>query len=183
MPDTYFISDSHFSHENMITKFKDKDGNPARDFKSVEEMDETMVANWNKRVGPEDKIYHLGDIAFSNPNLQILHRLNGRKILIKGNHDMLGLNRYREHFEDVRAYKVHKEKTGLTVIFSHIPIHPDCMTRFHMNVHGHLHLNHILKPNGEFDNRYFNISVEQINYTPITLEEISHKARRRMQRL
>lgn len=60
-----------------------------RPFTSTEEMDETMVDNWNRVVRPQDKVYHLGDIAMSKRPLHaIMPRLNGEKVLIKGNHDI-----------------------------------------------------------------------------------------------
>ena len=78
----FFTSDSHFCHSNII-KFCD------RPFKDVEEMNEILIDNWNKTVGPNDIIYHLGDFCFAGSAEwhSILGRLNGRIHLILGNHD------------------------------------------------------------------------------------------------
>ena len=161
MSKTFLISDTHFGHANILT-FLDGDGKVLRDFSSVEEMDETMVDNWNKTVSNKDKVYHLGDVLFSNRVLQtIMPRLNGTKILIKGNHDNLKLSQYQQFFKDIRSYHILDK-----FVLSHIPIHPDSLYRWKANLHGHLH-NNILD-----DERYMNLSVERINYTPKDFEEI-----------
>lgn len=158
---TFLISDTHFGHANILT-FKNYDGTPVRDFFSLEEMNETMVERWNKTVAPEDKVYHLGDVLFTKKWLDIIMpRLNGTKVLIKGNHDNLKLSQYQQYFKDVRAVWVLDK-----LVLSHIPIHPESLSRWKANVHGHLHSNTLADP------RYFNVSVERINYTPVDFEYI-----------
>lgn len=158
---TFLISDTHFGHANILT-FKNDDGTPVRDFSSLEEMNETMVECWNKTVSPEDKVYHLGDVLFTKKWLDlIMPRLNGTKVLIKGNHDTLKLSQYQQYFKDVRAVWVLDK-----LVLSHIPIHPESLSRWRANVHGHLHGNSLADP------RYFNVSVEKINYTPVDFEYI-----------
>lgn len=177
---TFLISDTHFGHRNIIT-FQN-DGKPLRPFSSVEEMDETMVKNWNGVVKPKDTVYHLGDVVINRKALSTLDRLNGRKILIKGNHDIFKLQDYIKYFEDIRAYKVLPHHG---IICSHIPIHPDSMYRWKLNIHGHLHGNTVkqtlklyyctdkgLQTYASEDSRYMCVSVEQINYTPISLDTI-----------
>lgn len=159
----FLCSDHHFGHSNILT-FTTDTGARVRDFESVEQMDETMVENHNRVVSTKDKVYFLGDVAFNNKNLSTLARLNGEKVLIKGNHDILKLNEYHKYFKDVRG--VH-QFSGL--IFSHIPIHPDSLSRWGCNIHGHLHTYQV-KLNDKPDPRYLNVAMEQINYTPITLE-------------
>ena len=175
---TFLISDTHFSHKN-ICSFTKNDGSKLRPFDNVEEMDELMIENWNKTVSPIDKVYHLGDVAINRNGLKILERLNGKKVLIKGNHDIFPLKDYLPHFYDIRAYHI----LDKNMILSHIPIHPDSNGRFKVNIHGHTHSNNVMKEipnmNGDFmeeiDPFYFNVSVEQINYTPISLEEVKVK--------
>ncbi len=182
MANTFFISDTHFGHKNIIT-FKRGDNTPLRDFASVEAMDEHMVENWNSVVKPKDTIYHLGDVVINRKALPILERLNGRKVLIKGNHDIFKLRDYSSYFEDIRAYKV-MTKEG--IICSHIPIHHDSLSRWKINLHGHLHSNvvtrdELMPPLGnngwiEYmrvpDERYMCVSVEHINYTPLSYDEV-----------
>ena len=166
MHKNFAISDPHFGHKGIIT-FENKDGSRVREFDSVEEMDETMVGNWNGIVRPVDRVYLLGDVVMNRRCLPILERLNGKKVLIKGNHDIFKLKEYTPYFEDIRAYKVFPKSM---VILSHIPIHPCQMERFKLNIHGHMHTNII-----ENDDRYLNVCVENINYTPIDLAEILEK--------
>lgn len=81
MSDIWITSDAHFSHKNILIY----DNRP---FSSVEEMDEKLISNWNERVKPGDTMYYLGDFAFKSKNVyKLFTRLNGNKILIKGNHD------------------------------------------------------------------------------------------------
>jgi len=158
---TFLISDTHFGHANILT-FKNENGSPVRLFASLEDMNETMIDNWNKTVGKEDKVYHLGDVLFTKRWLDlILPRLNGNKVLIKGNHDTLKLSQYQQYFKDVRAYWILDK-----FVLSHIPIHPESLSRWKANIHGHLHGNSLK------DSRYKNVSVEVINYTPVDFEEI-----------
>lgn len=158
---TFLISDTHFGHANILT-FKNENGSPVRSFSNLEEMNETMIDNWNKTVGRGDKVYHLGDVLFTKKWLDlILPRLNGNKVLVKGNHDTLKLSQYQKYFEDVRAYWILDK-----FILSHIPIHPESLSRWKANIHGHLHGNSLNDP------RYKNVSVEVVNYTPLDFEEI-----------
>ena len=164
----FFISDTHFGHLNILN-FRGLDGELIRPFSSVEEMDELMVQNWNKTVRKVDKIYHLGDVVMNRRCLPILERLNGRKVLLRGNHDIFKLKDYTPYFEDICAYKVY---SNLGIIFSHIPIHSNQLNgRFRMNGHGHIHERVI------DDKRYINLCVERNNYTPIELEEILERSK------
>lgn len=167
MPNTFLISDTHFSHANILN-FKESDGSPCRDFSSVQEMDETMVDNWNRVVKPEDKVYHLGDVCFKNAHLEILSRLNGTKVLIKGNHDNLKPAQYLKYFKDIRSYWVLDK-----FVLSHIPLHTASVLRWKANIHGHLH-NDVITYNSGYtvDSRYINVCVERINYTPVSFDSI-----------
>ena len=167
MPTTWLVSDTHFGHEKTCTTFKRDDGTPLRLFKSVEEMDEEMVKRWNERVRPKDKTYHLGDVVINRKFLTILSRLNGDKVLIRGNHDIFKLEDYTKYFRDVRGYHV---MNGM--IFSHVPVHPDSLGRFGVNIHGHLHYQRVKNHNGDIDTRYHCVCVEHTDYAPITLEEV-----------
>lgn len=131
-------------------------------------MDEVMIENWNKTVKPNDKVYHLGDVVINRVGFKVLSRLNGKKVLIKGNHDIFPLKDYLPHFYDIRAYHILDN-----MILSHIPIHSESRGKFIANIHGHTHGNNIMK-DGVKDPFYFCVCVEQINFTPISLEEVKN---------
>ena len=182
MPSVWLASDHHFGHEKTCTVFKRADGSPLRPFASAEEMNEVMIQRHNERVRPNDKCYFLGDVVINRKFLNVLGRLNGDKVLIRGNHDIFKLEDYTQYFRDIRSYHV---MNGL--ILSHVPVHSDSLARFGCNLHGHLHANRVMKARGvdaktgdilyttEIDPRYFNVSVEQIDFAPILFEDVCKK--------
>ena len=168
MPETFLVGDPHFGHRNII-KFTDKNGNRIRPFDTVEEHDETLVANWNNAVSEKDKVYVLGDVVINRRALPIFDRLNGDKVLIKGNHDLFRLDSYTPYFRDIRAYHV---MGGERLIISHIPIHTSQLERFRANIHAHTHQNVVLNDIGVPDVRYLCLSMEHINFTPISFNVV-----------
>ena len=173
MPATFLVSDTHFGHAG-VCKFLRNDGvTKLRPWDTPEEMDEFMVAAWNERVRPKDKVYHLGDVVINRRHLATLSRLNGDKVLIKGNHDIFKLEDYTRYFRDIRGYHV---MNGM--ILSHIPVHEESLGRFGTNIHGHLHANRVMyrDPFESFaekvDPRYHCVCVEQTDFAPILLEDV-----------
>jgi calcineurin-like phosphoesterase family protein len=166
MPNIFLISDTHFGHHG-VTKFLRNDGTKLRPWNTIEEMDEALVDNWNSVIKPNDKVYHLGDVVINRKALPTLGRLNGKKVLIKGNHDIFKLSEYSTYFYDIRGYHVLDN-----MLLCHIPVHPNSKDRFKANIHGHTHANVILDIFEKPDPWYIPVSVEQINYTPISFEEI-----------
>ena len=174
MSNVFLIGCTHFGHENMY-KFLNKDGTRVRyQFTDAKQGDKAMIERWNKTVRKVDKVYMLGDVAFKTKDLKILGRLNGSKVLIKGNHDELKLSEYAKYFKDVRAYH---RLDGM--ILSHIPIHTNSLwseknNNYRINIHAHLHSDAVMDSldNSLPDSRYFSVCVERINYTPISLEQI-----------
>ena len=166
MPSVFLVSDTHFGHKG-VCHFTRSDGvTKLRPFETPEEMDEFMVEAWNKKVKPTDKVYHLGDVVINRKSLGIMRRLNGDKVLIRGNHDIFPDVEYREHFRELRAYHV---MNGM--ILSHIPLHPESLGRFGVNIHGHLHANRVMKDN-VVDARYHNVCVETTDFAPILFEDV-----------
>ena len=166
---TFLISDTHFGHANILT-FKRADGTPLRPFKTIEEHDETIIDNWNKVVKPADKVYHLGDVSMNKEGTKLLARCNGTKVLIRGNHDVYATKFYTQYFRDIYGVRALGDPK---VILSHIPIHPESLSRWKLNIHGHLHGNVVLYENKpEVDPRYVCVSCEHIDYTPILMEEL-----------
>ena len=173
MPAVFLVSDTHFGHAG-VCRFVRNDGlTKLRPWDTAEEMDEFMVRAWNERVRPNDKVYHLGDVVINRKALGIMRRLNGDKVLIRGNHDIFRDVEYREHFRELRAYHV---MNGM--ILSHIPIHSESLGRFGVNIHGHLHANRVMLPgfNGKItdivDVRYHCVCVEQTDFAPILFEDV-----------
>lgn len=175
MANIFLASDHHLSHSNIIT-FTNNNGEILRKFNTIEEHDEHIIAQNNKVVKPQDRIYFLGDVTFSKKHLNLLSRMNGRKVLIKGNHDKLALKDYLPYFDDIRGSH---QFDGM--LLTHIPVHQNSLARWGLNIHGHLHHNRVKLKKlfsddifAELDDpRYLNVSMEQLNdYTPISLEEI-----------
>lgn len=167
----WFISDTHFSHENIIRY-------AGRPFSNADAMNEAIVERWNSVVKPGDHVYHLGDVAFSKPALQIVRRLKGTKRLILGNHDTLAAIDYNS----VGFQKILGARVFDGILFTHYPIHPMSaggdfkdgvrIGRIIGNAHGHIHERDA--PKGP----YVNLSVEHTNYTPVSLEEVKERMNR-----
>lgn len=177
MTATFLVADPHFGHEG-VCKFTYPDGSPLRPWDSAVDMDRDMIELWNQTVAPTDKVYVLGDFCINRKALQTAKLLNGDKILIKGNHDIFKLSEYIDAgFRDIRAYHV---LPAQRVILSHIPVHPNQLTRWRGNIHGHLHGNVVMRrgeqPTDDLvwmepDERYVCVSVEQTSFKPILLDK------------
>lgn len=178
MTNIWVSSDHHFLHKNIL-KFTDNNGELIRGkvFKDTEEHDEKIVLWHNELVRPQDRVYFLGDVAINKYGLRYVSRMNGHKRLVRGNHDIFEDKLYYEAgFQKIFGVKVWPKHN---LIFSHIPLHPDCLSgRGWKNLHGHLHNNKVRKeqivetgigmfPEYVDDDRYQNVSLEQINYRPI----------------
>jgi calcineurin-like phosphoesterase family protein len=173
MPAVFLVSDTHFGHAGVCRFTHEDTGVKIRPWTDPDEMDEEMVKRWNETVRPNDKVYHLGDVVINRKSLGIMRRLNGDKVLIRGNHDIFRDEEYREHFRELRAYHV---MNGM--ILSHIPIHPESLGRFGTNIHGHLHTRRVMMPKLHnrgvevIDPRYHCVCVEQTDFRPILLEDV-----------
>jgi calcineurin-like phosphoesterase family protein len=164
----FLVSDTHFGHAG-VCRFLRSDGTKLRPWDDPDDMDEEMIRRWNDTVRPNDKVYHLGDVVINRKALKTLWRLNGDKVLIRGNHDIFRDEEYREHFRELRAYHV---MNGM--ILSHIPIHTESLARFGTNIHGHLHANRVMTgiKNSKIDVRYHCVCVEQTDFAPILFEDV-----------
>jgi calcineurin-like phosphoesterase family protein len=179
MPSVFLYSDPHFGHQG-VCRFLRSDGTKLRPWDTAEEMDEHLVKVYNERVKPNDKIYFLGDVVINRKALKTLARLNGDKVLIRGNHDIFPDVEYHEYFRELRAYHV---MNGM--ILSHIPVHEASLGRFGTNIHGHLHWQRVRRPRGvnsrsgeilysdDIDTRYHCVCVEQTpDFAPILFEDV-----------
>lgn len=177
-PKVFFISDSHYYHFNVI-KYGD------RKFSSLDEMHREMNLRWNSVVGPRDLVYYVGDFAFADKErmAEILKKLNGEKILIKGNHDRKPEVMIEVGFKEVHN-RIELEIAGQKVLVCHYPYRPTAEemaanTNYKLKhigsrpedkggflIHGHVH--NLWK----FRKKMINVSVENWNYTPVALETI-----------
>ena len=179
MPAVFLVSDTQVGHAG-VCRFMREDGvTTLRPWDDPQEMDEFMIKAWNERVRPTDKVYHLGDVVINRRAMSTLARLNGDKVLIRGNHDIFRDDEYRQYFRELRAYHV---MNGM--MLSHIPIHEASLGRFGTNIHGHLHAGRVKRARGvnaktgevlysdEIDTRYHCVCVEQTDFAPILFEDV-----------
>ena len=164
MRKTFLISDEHYFHSNIINICE-------RPFKDVEEMNNEIIKLHNQTVKKDNLVIHFGDFCFGNVEKirSVLERLNGDHVICLGNHDHKSPKKYFEAgFLEVYKYPIIMD--GFYIL-SHQPVFLNKNMPY-VNIHGHLHdTNMDLKlDNGV--NLYYNISVEQIGYKPIDLNEI-----------
>lgn len=173
---TFFTSDTHFGHANII-RFCN------RPFKNVEEMDEVLIENWNQVVSEDDTVFHLGDFAFGGSNVwkSIIPRLNGHINLIIGNHDRKNLRQgYMSSFGMV-VPQLQIEIEGNPIYLNHYPFL--CYGGSYRGVwqlFGHVHSG----PNAEgldisrlktlFPTQY-DVGVDNNDYAPISYKEVKAK--------
>lgn len=134
---TFWSGDLHLSHQNIIKYCN-------RPFKDTVEMNNTIIDNWNKIVGPNDLIYNLGDFCFGNDDNHfnsLLKRLNGYHVFIKGNHDKVA-ERNKDKFYQFH-YGYHEATiNGQFIVMCHYPILSwNKKHRGSIMLHGHCHYN------------------------------------------
>lgn len=173
----YFISDTHWNHFSKlkgigIIQYTD------RPFQSVEEMDETLIYNWNKVVKKGDTVYHLGDFCFGKINVfeSYIKRLNGQiNILANWNHhDKLWLKDFKGatltatgEICQLEESIVELNYNKVLFVLCHFPFavwNKKHYLSFHL--YGHTHRNII------DDHLSMSVSVENINYTPISFGQV-----------
>ncbi len=130
----YYISDWHYGHRNCLSF----DNRP---FICVEDMNAALAERWNAVVKPEDTVYVLGDMFWCKPDeaVPVLKTLNGTKFLVKGNHDRVKNEAFREQFADIREY-MEISDDGRMLVLCHYPI-PCFRNHFYgwYHLYGHVH--------------------------------------------
>lgn len=155
MSKLFFTSDHHFGHSNII-KYEalarvDEWGVM---FRSVEQMDEFLIARWNDVVGVDDLVYHLGDMSFKQTNLySVLPRLNGRKILVVGNHDPYFKNMYSEVVRENKTGALNAKNAGFESVHTELEIELKGIGRVKMSHYPYAPL----KPEDELYTRYLEL--------------------------
>ena len=112
----FFTSDTHWGHKNII-------GFCNRPYKSVEEMNEKLIENWNSVVPEDGIVFHLGDFAFGGTPLwkSVCERLNGKIHLVIGNHDMKNLRAGAESLFESVNIQLQLNIDGRAVYLNHYP--------------------------------------------------------------
>lgn len=155
MANVWFTSDLHLGHKN-IANFRTQ-------FESELHHREVIKVNYHKVVTKRDKVFFLGDVAFTQETLEDVSTwVAEKKVLIVGNHctDQVSMKEVVKHFDEVYSLKKYKE-----FWLSHAPIHPQEL-RGKYNLHGHMHFETVEDP------RYLNLCLEHTDYTPIDLNEV-----------
>lgn len=157
---------------DKIYAFKNAEGELIRPWaSSAEEADEMMIDAHNRVVKAGDTVYFGGDVAIKARALSLLGRMNGRKILIRGNHDIFKLKQYVPYFADIRG--THKLDR---IILSHYPLHPSSLPSWCLgNAHGHTHDTFVLKEDNTKDPRFFNVCVEAVGLSPVPYDEVERR--------
>lgn len=160
----YFISDTHFGHRNVI----DYSGRP---FKTVEEMDNVMIARWNATVKDSDDVFFLGDFGFGSFSglCDVFRCLAGSKVLVRGNHDGT-YGKMRRMGWDAVVQKATINIVGYDVELKH---HPKVGGADLLTLHGHIH--QLGTP--EFVGMQMCMCVELWNYKPVSEKVVEKKIR------
>lgn len=157
----FFTADLHFGHRAMVER-------GWRPYANIDEMDETLIYNWNTTVGLNDYVFILGDFSFrpAGRTLEYIGTLHGRKHLILGNHD--NLSQYAlSLFDLVTPYHEIRYNSEYLVL-CHYPLRS--WHRMHYgswNLHGHTHNN--IKDKWR---RQVDVGVDCWNYKPVHIDTI-----------
>jgi calcineurin-like phosphoesterase family protein len=180
----YFISDTHFYHKNILAY----DNRP---WKTIEEMNEALVLNWNMTVSKKDIVYHLGDVGFGSLTRMagVINRLNGHIRLIRGNHDIQnGFTYKRLHAHGVELNDIGDVDIihlgGIRVMLCHYPYAvagDNRMPEYAPNdtglwlLHGHTHFN---TPKVDAARRMINVGCMHWGFFPVCETQITETIRK-----
>lgn len=190
---TFFTSDTHFSHKNIIHLGK------GRPFTDIHHHNEMLIRNWNSTVMPDDIVIHLGDVALGPwpEGLDCVKRLNGFKILVPGNHDKISTHEkparrekfradYENAFDDIWPEVVSLDHTLDTPAqASHYPVQevfydnrPDRYMDLRPKddgriiIHGHTHTDHKISRTKR-GTLQIHVGVDSWDYTPVSEHQIA----------
>ena len=92
MSEIFFSADLHIGHRRIAEEFKAEDGSPLRPFKNMEEHDQALINRINSTVGRKDRLFILGDIAWTSAGARYLGEIRCENVIaVLGNHDKHGL--------------------------------------------------------------------------------------------
>ena len=191
----YYTSDLHLFHKNVTMEGTNFNNGP---FKTLDEMHEVILKNWNSVVTNSDKVYLCGDVCWKHneDSIALVSKLRGNKTLLVGNHDDVGDLRYRNLFNEIVTYKEVSDNIhgrNYNVVLSHYPImfwkkmrmfsnDGNVNKYFFIHLYGHLHNSQeetlyqqflkYVNDNYHYGALAFNVGCMHWNYTPVTLEQI-----------
>jgi len=165
-----FTSDTHFHHANVIQYCN-------RPFKDKNEMNEMLIKNWNSVVSPDTRVFHLGDFSFGGvtASADVISRLNGYKIIIKGNHDRGRTKLVSMGFQEA-LLNLDFEYEGMKGFMQHVPDRKN-HHKYDLYLCGHVHIAWIKSGN------IINVGCDVWDYTPQTLDFIIKNAQDRQNKL
>ena len=185
----WITSDTHYHHKNIcrgVTNWRTQDGkipvNSTRDFRDLDEMDDTIINNINSKVGQDDTLIHLGDVAFGGFDKleQFLDRLICKNIyLVLGNHDHHIKNDrgfIKDRFMSVQNYlEVNVEDENF--VLCHYPLQSwHGLNKGVIHLHGHVHLS---AQNKWGNGKRLDVGMDGNNMYPYKITEIVHMMDRR----
>ena len=171
---TFFTSDLHLGHSNILQLCH-------RPFETIQEMDEALICNWNKKVHKCDTVYIVGDIVWDKKRAkEYLSQLNGKKILIYGNHDehMIKDSEYQAFFEEICPMKF-AHLNGHPITFCHYPMlewkssRKEGSKKLGVLIYGHIH--NRIDPMYRFlyeSENALNAGVDVNGYSPVSFDEL-----------
>lgn len=168
----FFTADTHFGHNNIITYCK-------RSFRDVDEMDETLMRNWNSVVSADSIVFHCGDFGLGKMQRlkEIRERLNGEIYLVMGNHEFRQTNTYFEMFAEV-AMQMCIEVDCHRIYLNHYPFlcFSGSNRRDVWQLFGHVHSsgNDIAKLRNLFSNQ-LDVGVDNNNFCPLSFPQVESK--------
>ena len=158
----WITSDAHFNHTKILTYCN-------RPFANVDEMNDTIVKNWNETIAKEDLVYFLGDLCFGDQDVW-LNKLNGRIQWIRGNHDR-SIGKGRHYYKFLPVFSVLRY-ANLSIMLVHDP-NDECVSMIadpKWVIYGHHHNNYPEQyPFFDAEKKRVNVSVEMTEYKPVSL--------------
>ena len=176
----WFTSDQHFGHDK-IRIYCD------RPFKSVDEMNEAMIASWNSVVKPKDTVFQIGDFLISGveESRRIRGRLNGKICLIRGNHDKTA-EQMSDAFEWIKDYHELKisdsdsDEGFERIVLSHYAFRVWNRSRkgaWHLYGHSHCGLDE------DPESLSFDVGVDCNDFLPLSYEQVKARMKSKIESL
>lgn len=162
----YFTSDLHLGHRGIIEMQN-------RPFENVEEMNRVLICNYNAVIHKNDTVYILGDISHHlhvEQANELIRKMNGKKVLIKGNHD----KKYdSELFEDISDFKT-VSLNGIYFALMHYPMLSwPKKNSGSIQLHGHIHAREEYNlQNKEEGIKRYDVGVDANNYYPVSMNQL-----------